>query len=275
MSNTFPWLSIQSQAWERYRFNSLKFEYFTRTGSGTPGSVMLVPDYDPADSAPISEQVASSYEDVVEDAPWKDMCCSLKPSSLHALGPSKFIRSGTLLANLDIKTYDSGNLFVCTVDGTAVNWGKLWVEYDVTLMTPQLHPAGSSLLSAQHITCTAATTASNFNNQVTQPGSTPIVTIIGNVMTFDVAGRFLLTVISTANGGGAVTVTTTPATTGQFLDILNTAASSDNGSGSLIVTQVMALDAVVGDTITFGNTFLNGSAVDVLISKLPSDLDFP
>jgi len=141
MPVTFPWLSNEAAGWERYRFNKLRFCYYTRTGSNVPGSVMLSPDYDPADPAPIGEQIASSYQDAQEDAPWKDIHCELMARELMGDMKEKTIRNGALAANQDIKTYDAGNLHLCTVDGTAVSWGKLWVEYDVTLYTPQV-PAG-------------------------------------------------------------------------------------------------------------------------------------
>ncbi len=148
LAASFPWLSTQAQGWETYRFNKLRFCYYTRTGTSTVGSVLLFPDYDAADAAPATEQVASTYEDIAEDAPWKDICCEFRRSALDALGPKRFIRSGALPANQDIKTYDVGNLFVATVDGSAVSWGKLWVEYDVELMTPQLPPSGANSASA-------------------------------------------------------------------------------------------------------------------------------
>jgi hypothetical protein len=136
-----PWLANEAAGWERYRFNKLRYCYYTRTGSNVPGSVMLAPDYDPADAAPVGEQIASSYQDTEEDAPWKDICCELPVKELMGDMKEKTIRNGALAANQDIKTYDAGNLHLCTVDGTAVAWGKLWVEYDVTLFTPQV-PAG-------------------------------------------------------------------------------------------------------------------------------------
>jgi hypothetical protein len=142
MVSTFPWLSNEAAGWEKYKFNSLRFCYYTRTGSNVPGSLMLSPDYDAADAAPTSEVFASAYEDTEEDAPWKDICCVLKQSELMGDMKERYLRQGALAANQDIKMYDSGNMFVCTVDGTAVNWGKLWVEYDVTLITPHTPPGG-------------------------------------------------------------------------------------------------------------------------------------
>jgi hypothetical protein len=165
---SFPWLSVEAQGWEKYRFNSLRFCSYTRTGSTTPGSILLVPDYDAADVAPASEQIASSYYGTEEDAPWKDICCPLDKNRLLT---DRFIRNGPLAANLDVKTYDVGNFYVCATDGTAVNWSKIWVEYDVILINPQLPPGGSNMagtlfgvgtLTAADVFGTASVAAGNF-----------------------------------------------------------------------------------------------------------------
>lgn len=56
----------------------------------------------------------------------------------------KFIRSLVLAPNQDIKTYDSGVVFICTADGTdATPWSKVWIEYDVELFVPALHSTGT------------------------------------------------------------------------------------------------------------------------------------
>lgn len=137
---SFPWLSSQASGWEKYRFEYLRLCYYTRNGSSTPGSVQLVPDYDAADGAPINEMIASAAYGTAEDAPWKDICLEL---DVRRLAGERFLRNGPLVPNLDIKTYDVANVFVNTVDGTAIPWGKLWWEYRVVLINPQL-PAGGS-----------------------------------------------------------------------------------------------------------------------------------
>lgn len=140
---SFPWLSTMATSWEQYKFHSLKFIYLTRTGSTTAGSMMLAPDYDAADAAPINEQIASSYKGVVEDAPWKDITCHLPHKDLNSSNGFRYVRSDDLSPNLDIKTYDSGIMNVITIDGTnGVTWGKLWVEYDVEFKIPQINPNG-------------------------------------------------------------------------------------------------------------------------------------
>jgi len=188
MPNSFPWLSNEAAGWERYRFNSLHFKYFTRTGSNIPGSFMMAPDYDASDAPPASEVAASAYEDTAEDAPWKDICCILKTSEMHGDMKEKYIRSGSLAANQDIKTYDAGNLFACTVDGTAVPWGKLWVEYDVTLFTPQT-PVGGFQASGTLISAGGTITPTTpFGAAPLATGPVILTPIIGNPSQFTISG---------------------------------------------------------------------------------------
>jgi hypothetical protein len=55
---------------------------------------------------------------------------------------TKYVRVGELKKNNDIKMYDACNLFVCrdSANSTAVTWGKLWVEYEIELITPHTIP---------------------------------------------------------------------------------------------------------------------------------------
>lgn len=158
---TFPWLSIMAQGWEEYRFRSIRFVYKTRTGSTTPGSLIMAPDYDSADAAPATEQIMSTYSQCIEDAPWKDITCVLKTSNSNPLGKHHYIRQAALAANLDIKTYDIANFIVATTDGTAIPWGKLWVEYDVDFFIPQLPASGAVVIDGGKITGGAAFTNAN------------------------------------------------------------------------------------------------------------------
>jgi len=139
LAGTFPWLSNIANNFEQYRVRMMRFCYLTRTGTNIPGSVLMAPDYDASDAQPLSEQILSNYAEIVEDAPWKDICCILRPAGMHALGPKKFVRNG-LVPGQDLKTTDVGTFVLATVDGSAVNWGKVWVEYDVEFFAPQLNP---------------------------------------------------------------------------------------------------------------------------------------
>jgi len=75
-----------------------------------------------------------------------------------------------------------------------VNWGKLWVEYDVDLYVPQLPPGGASLSLSQHLTSSSSTTASILAGTVTTLAtSSPLVSVALDVVTFLVPGSYIVT----------------------------------------------------------------------------------
>jgi hypothetical protein len=65
---------------------------------------------------------------------------------MHADEKEKFVRNGAVPANSDVRLYDVANLIVSTTGGNVGLVGKFWVEYDVTLFTPQI-PAGGFVAS--------------------------------------------------------------------------------------------------------------------------------
>jgi len=139
---TFPWLSNEAAGWESYRFNRLRAIWVPTSGTAVAGDIMMAPDYDAADAAPGSETNMSAYTDAEEANVWARFACDMESDLLNGESRRKFVRTGALAANLDIKTYDSGNLFVASTDDAAANTGKLWLEYDVTLYNPHVPPGG-------------------------------------------------------------------------------------------------------------------------------------
>lgn len=173
---TFPWLAPQAVQWEQYCFKKCNFEYVTRTGTTTVGSVILAPDYDASDLTPTTEQQITAYEDAVEDVAWKDITCILQKDSMHPLGPRKFIRS--VATGGDIKTYDVANFFLAVLEeaGSAAI-GKLWVDYDVEFFVPQnspsaaLGPDGTSfyIKTADQAFTTTVAAANTYETSVFDP----------------------------------------------------------------------------------------------------------
>lgn len=145
LSATFPWLAPMAAQWEQYRFKKLIFNYVTRTSTTTVGSVLLAPDYDASDSAPSSEVNMASYQDCVEDVPWKNLICKLNTASMHVIQQRKYLRTSAIPSGTDVKLYDVGNFFVATTGGTSTDAiGKLYVEYEVEFFIPQKESASSS-----------------------------------------------------------------------------------------------------------------------------------
>lgn len=225
---SFPWLSTIANSWEEYSFNKLRFEYLTRTGSTTPGSMIIGPDYDASDAAPVSEQQICAYEDTVEDAPWKDIECRLPANRLNSADKFRFTRSGPLAANQDIKLYDAGNVFVCCVDGTAVNWGKLWVEYDVTFRIPQLDVGSSPSASASggSFAGGGTITAANPLGTVPVPDAQNANVVLDNasVLTFQALGDYVVAI--------------------RLSGTITAALWSTAGAGVTIISQLLETDGL-------------------------------
>jgi len=243
---SFPWLSTQALGWEKYKFNYLRLCYYTRTGSNTPGSVILTPDYDAADAAPVNEQIASAYHGTQEDVAWKDNCMIFDSRILNNGGSDRFIRTGGLAASQDIKTYDIANVFVGTLDGTAVNWGKIWIEYDVTLINQQLNssgPSGNGTIVSGGGTVAAATP---FGAVPVSTGSYNLTGAATNVLT--VSGLSIgveycinFNAIGTVITGSSTAITTGgTAVTGFGSNVINSAQTTASTGTTFTATAVTA-----------------------------------
>jgi hypothetical protein len=272
ISTTFPWLSGVAQRFDKYRFRKLDFKYETQTSTATVGTVMLVPDYNAADPAPANKAVALAYEDSARGEAWTKFSSTMARENLNAL-PQYNIRVGPLPANLDIKTYDVGNMWLC-LSGEAGNAviGELWVEYEVELIAPSL---GSSTYAvpgqAQALISSVAPTTAAIYGTPASTGST-LVTVAGNVLTFLTPGLYLVDYflngtlavgVSNVVSAGAAFDTKYFNSVGYAQTINN--ATSWSQSSIIYVTQASA-------TLTTAITITAGSYMNCFVSSLPSSL---
>lgn len=268
LPGSFPWLSGIARNWEAYRFRKLRLCYYTRTGTGVPGSVIMAHDPDASDDAPASEQIMTTYECVKEDAPWKDICLDVRASSLHDIGPRKFVRVAGLAANQDIKLYDSGSLYVATVDGTAVSWGKLWVEYDVDFYTPQTLPLGSSGGGS----VSGATAMSAVNPLGTSPvvDATSVGLTMNNasVLTLGVAGTYI---VSLYLGGTTITAIPNP-TAGSGCTVTSRSAALINAAGTIAnASWIVDVTSISTATLTFSCSAATVTASAITVGNAPAN----
>lgn len=194
----FPWLSKIAANFESYIFQRLKFAYETEAPSTLGGTLVLAVDYDALDAVPVTKQQALAYRGSVRSPPWNDCCHTSVGEDLHKL-KSRYVRTGAIPANSDLKTYDVGNLFTITQGVTTASavCGELYVEYTVHLMTPVYDYSPSSAF----LSGTAGTAASLITaGQVLQGSS--VSGLAGNVISLQnlvVGGEYVLSV-------GAVTL---------------------------------------------------------------------
>jgi len=198
---TFPWLSTIANNWDSYLFRRLEFSYETACSSATPGSVMMSIDFDAADPTPTSKLQLMTYDNAVRSASWQEACYDATLLNLHKFGTQRFTRAAPLAANLDIKTYDVGNLFIATsgqADGNPI--GELYVEYTVDLFTPQISPTSAGVIGnpARIVSDDGQSPIAIFGAAAVVTGSS--VTATGSTITFLEPGQYLLSLKLTGTG---------------------------------------------------------------------------
>jgi hypothetical protein len=268
LAATFPWLSSIAASWEKYKFHKLAFKYLTRTGSTTPGSVILAPDYDASDGPPASEQIVSAFSDLVEDVPWREsMTCALKAQSMNSSVPVHFVRSEPVAANNDIKVYDVGQFFVCTVDGTAVPWGKLWVEYDVEFFIPQLPSGGLKPSGGQIVGNTALSGANPLGTgPLLDAQSSGIGVDFTSTVTFLNVGDYVMAV----NASGT-TITAFGITIGSGVTLIASSVVINAGANSALQVSTLRVTSLTGATARVTATAATITACTCNIGQAPDN----
>jgi hypothetical protein len=245
LASVFPWLSTQAASWEHYRFHSVRIKYVPFCATSTAGSLIMVPDYDSGDVGPVNEGIALSYTGLVENVVWDRLIMNLDTRAMNTTGSRKFVRTGPLAINQDIKLSDSGNVYVYTnnASGTAT-CGKLFIEYDVELMNAQLPPTGLNTggsIGQQ----TPGGLANIYGNTPMVVG--PFTVNTANTLTFLNSGSYLVTVFFVGTGATSTAPTTTGSTaTITYINANQYVNSTTTGETQLVITAVAGQTFVLG-----------------------------
>jgi hypothetical protein len=132
-AGTFPWLSQEAKLWEKYEFDSLKFEFRTTINefsTNALGRVILGVDFDAADPPPSTRSEAEISRPVTAQAPYFNQMLTLRKQDMSDTVKRHYVRPGNLPGGSDIKMYDVGNLNFGTDGNVNANEvGELWVHY--------------------------------------------------------------------------------------------------------------------------------------------------
>jgi hypothetical protein len=191
LATTFEWLSGIAKNYEAYKFHSLSFEYVNRCNANFTGGVVMAPDYDATDAPPGTLQRLEQYQGAYDGSVWKDGLCVLNPRGMGILGPMRYVRTGPLLANQDLKTFDLGKMYIGRQGQENTNViGELWVAYDVELFVPQapsvvasgpsayafiLNESGTGIVSTDYLGSSFTTGA---DHPITKVGNTFTVNLV-------------------------------------------------------------------------------------------------
>lgn len=247
LSQTFPWLHRVARRYEEYRFKKLRFEFRSVAATSTAGVVMLSFDYDAADAAPTSKQSQAQTVPSVECNAWAGIDLSVPVGSI----PWKYVRAGILGSNLDVKTYDAGQLFISTIYGPGSVAGELYVEYEVELRKPTEGPVGGCQLG---FLPPSITSPFSVPNPLTTIGVSPLRVRTNTSLEFISSGEWLIYFWYT--GSGITANTSTPVLAGQGSIRTLSASTSSFDTGSAY--RSMVVRSFVGDVLTV--TTLNSGA---------------
>jgi hypothetical protein len=208
LGSVFPWLSTVAMRFEKYKFHNLKFLYDPESSTAGAGCLMMAVDFDASDVAPITKTQMMSYAGATKAAPWISSMNDVRAAWDKTIG-HRFVRNGSNPSGTDIKLYDVGTLYIATSGVASALLGDLYVEYDVSLITPQTQSAiGGSIVANGSISASAIF------------GATPIIlgslpcSVSVNSFTFNIVGKYVVSMAmtgttsnnvltGTATGGGA------------------------------------------------------------------------
>lgn len=152
LPTTFPWLAPIAGRFESYTLNRLSFEYVPFCSSATNGCVIMSPDYDVSDYPPEDVVAISSFPNSVRTPAWQCARMVCDPKLLVKLVAERMVRSDNI-SDVDLKLYDTLVFYLATYGGENQNTiGSVWIEYDITLRTPNMDTSVDESGSAR---CTA------------------------------------------------------------------------------------------------------------------------
>jgi len=142
-ASTFPWGSKIASLYEKYEFQFLEFYYRREVSefatNGQAGKVMLSVDFDASDGPPSTKQQVLDTDPHVDAMPCAESIVLSVNCAQMRSQDSKYVRPGAQPPNTDIKTYDSGSLFVSTYGNTNTSVvGELRVRYRCLVSVPVL-----------------------------------------------------------------------------------------------------------------------------------------
>lgn len=250
LPGSFPWLSGIANNYESYAFKSLRFHYIPRCSSATPGTVMMLMDYDCLDAAPTLEQEIMNSHRATSGPAWQEQTLVCDLADLLKW-PQRYTRKGEHPVQ-DQKTYDVGKFLLCTSGAAALTaFGSIRIEYEVVLMTPQLrNPFGDISLA---ITQNSLTPAGPVGDPDTQfvGGGLDIRIVSPTTLRFGSPGEYLLDQHYTGEAIVANPTLSVPHGLGlvdTFVNLIGAGAGASH-----MVSKVITLEPNVIGTFTAAN----------------------
>jgi hypothetical protein len=236
LASVFPWASQLARSYDKYIFRKLKFEFRSVVPTTTAGVVMMSFDYDTLDSLPVSKFEHAQTTPNVESNSFNSFELQVQCDNTP-----RFVRQGAI-ADVDLKTYDLGQLVISSSYGAAALVGEVYVDYEVELMKPSHGVPVMSRIGG------VGSAASPFSTYVAEKAKAPPVVVEGGQIKFVRPGEYQ---VNTLVGGVAITAMSAPSFVGA------------TAAGSATAT-VVALNINAAQTLGYGARKFRVGAGDVV-----------
>jgi len=165
---TFPWLAQLAESYEEYAIRAMIFEYKSLCsdtvigagGSMGMGSVIIATNYNPNNTPFVDKRTMENYDGSSAKKPSVSNIHVVDVKKSHTpLGVNRWVRTGGIKANEDLRLYDIGTFSIATVgqDAAATGTiGELWVAYEIEFFKPKYSGSIGSNLLTDHYFVTAA-----------------------------------------------------------------------------------------------------------------------
>ncbi len=173
MPQTFPWLSTLAINFEEYVIDGMIFELkstssnavLSTNASGALGTMVVATRYDALDPVFVNKVQMLNYEFGNSSDPSKDLIHPIESAYNQTSISHRYIRSGAIPQNADLRLYDYGTTDIATV-GMQANGGQIaeiWVSYQIRLFKPKLITQSQEIIerSAHYNLGTATVTNAN------------------------------------------------------------------------------------------------------------------
>lgn len=138
LPQSFPWLSNIAQFYEEYEFVQLMFtikSMVTEGNSSAAGTVVIATQYNPMNAPFSTKQTMENYDYANSGKVTENLHHGIECDPRKRGGNQiEYIRTGSIPANQDLKTYDHA-VFQVSTNGALPSLviGELWVHYKVVL----------------------------------------------------------------------------------------------------------------------------------------------
>jgi hypothetical protein len=256
---SFAWASQYSRLFETYLFEALEFEYIPTSASTNTGSVLLVPEYDPADVHVAAEgklEIAN-MKDAKIGQPWSQFVCTLTVADLNKRKSLYTGAAGT--TDESLRMHYAGNLIIAVGTNVAnADIGELWVRYRIRFKTPHLRGVKSGeAATGSSARCAGTVNSAPFGTTYAE-GSIPAsyastgTTTSVTTFTFTIPWSGYLVI----NLGGTGLTSIAPSGTGDEAEIWEL-----ENAGATVAVAFYWIDVDQGETfiVTIGNTTIDSN----------------